>query len=82
MSQILIITLTTKTDLSLSYLSSEAVKRPEIEIHFQYKFHEWDREKKVATFEKYYYYQLSSTYLDTLITLVLMENMSILRLML
>jgi hypothetical protein len=31
----------------------EACTRSEIEIHFQHKFIGWNREEKIATFEKY-----------------------------
>jgi hypothetical protein len=31
----------------------EACKRSEIQIHFQYKFVNWNREEKLATFQKY-----------------------------
>jgi hypothetical protein len=31
----------------------EACKRPEITIHFQHKFVNWNREDKIATFQEY-----------------------------
>ena len=43
----------TEVDTRVRRFVLEAAKRPEINIHFQYKFLHWNREDKVATFQKY-----------------------------